>query len=76
MLGYTPVIRKNRDGSIFITDNKGYIADLRFDHLMQDPEWVQEQLVVIPGIVETGLFIDLAGRVVVGYANGNVEILS
>jgi ribose 5-phosphate isomerase A len=76
LLGYLPVMRKKSDGTLFITDNHGYIADLHFDHLMQDPEWVHDQLIAIPGVVETGLFIDLAGRVIVGFANGNVEILT
>jgi ribose 5-phosphate isomerase A len=60
--------------SPFVTDNANLIYECRFAK-MEDPEILEAEIDMIPGVVESGLFIDLATKVVVASANG-VEIRS
>lgn len=48
----------------FITDNGNLIYDCRFDTI-EDPDHLMYEINSIPGVVENGLFIDLASRVIV-----------
>jgi len=59
-----PVLRKT-DDHFYLTDSKNYIADLHFNTIM-NPEETEKLLSLIPGVVETGLFIGIAGMVIVG----------
>lgn len=74
-LGYPGEFRKQADQNLFVTDNGNFILDLQLKGLTWDPQKLDLQLLQIPGVVETGLFLNLAGRVVVGTASGNVKIL-
>lgn len=58
----------------FITDNGNLIYECRFE-LIQDAEMLEAEIDMIPGVVESGLFIDLATKVIVASAKG-VEVLS
>jgi ribose 5-phosphate isomerase A len=60
--------------SPFVTDNANLIYECRFAK-MEDPEILEAEIDMIPGVVESGLFIDLATKVVVASAKG-VEIRS
>ncbi|MBS0625928.1 MAG: ribose-5-phosphate isomerase RpiA [Verrucomicrobia bacterium] len=73
-LGYKGHWRLTSDGSIFITDNGNLIFDVEFDAPPHLPEQVNEDLIHIPGVLETGFFFNLAGRVFTGYADGRVEL--
>ncbi|MDQ8733609.1 ribose-5-phosphate isomerase RpiA [Paenibacillus sp. LHD-38] len=72
-LGAEPVLRKAGDQA-FVTDNGNYIADCHFGSIAQ-PEELHLTLNQIPGIVDNGLFIEMASVVIVGYANGTVRQL-
>lgn len=65
--------RKTSQGLDFVTDGDHFIADC---HIRQipDPEHLAASLNAIPGVVEHGLFIDLASTIVVAGTDG-VEIL-
>jgi ribose 5-phosphate isomerase A len=67
-LGCEPVIRV-ADGRPFVTDNGNLIADCRFDTI-DDPESMESRLNLVPGVVDNGLFIGLADKVIVGSENG------
>jgi ribose 5-phosphate isomerase A len=69
-------LRLGKSDKLYLTDNGNYIYDIHFEKTLNDPEKIEHQLREIVGVVETGLFIHLAGRVIVGYNNGNVEIHS
>lgn len=73
-LGVQAGYRMNKDGSYFITDNGNNIIDIHFPSAIEDPKSIDVLLKKIPGVVETGLFINLAGRVIVGFADGQVVI--
>ncbi len=59
-----------------ITDNGNYVADISFSALLDQPEDHDVKIRSIPGVVETGFFLDIAGRVLVGNSDGTVEIQS
>lgn len=71
-LGCTPVLRK-KDNDIFLSDNGNYIIDCHFSKI-EHPSTLHHHLKQLLGVVETGLFIDMADVVIVGKENG-VEIL-
>ena len=63
-------LRRTDDGSPFVTDGGHYILDCEFPGGMDDPGAVQRKLRERPGVVETGLFLDMARTVVVGEEAG------
>lgn len=52
-----------------ITDNGNYILDCHFDGI-PEPEKVELQLNNIPGVVENGIFVNRADKVIIGTPNG------
>lgn len=66
-------IRKE-DGEIFVTDNGNYILDCDFGKI-EDPVKVTVELNKLPGVVENGIFAEMAEIVVVGYNDGHIEVL-
>lgn len=74
-LGYNGTMRSTNDGSLFVTDNGNYIIDIHFFTHGCSPDTDQAILNSIPGIVETGFFLGLAGRVIVGQYDGSVKII-
>lgn len=57
-----------------VTDNGNLIADAYFRSLRR-PEIVNEKLKKIPGVIETGLFLDMCDVAYVGRKDGRVDIL-
>jgi len=68
-LGATPVLRRNVNGEIFVTDGGHYILDCAFGPIAS-PAGLQRELDGVVGLVEHGLFVGLASRVVVGGPEG------
>lgn len=73
-LGYQGQLRMTSANELFITDNQHLIVDIHFKHLLDEPEKVHEALLHIPGVVDTGFFFNLTGRVITGFADGQVVI--
>ncbi len=57
-----------------VTDNGNLIVDAYFRNLRR-PEIVEEKLRKIPGVVETGLFLQMCDVAYVGRKDGHVDIL-
>jgi ribose 5-phosphate isomerase A len=72
-LGCKPVLRQKQD-QVFITDNGNYIIDCAFGTI-NNPQEINTALRRIPGVVETGLFVQMAHTVILGYENGNTQVL-
>ena len=70
--GYNPKLRM-MDEEIVLTDGNHYTIDLHLQKIT-DPVKLEIELKKLPGIVETGLFINIADMVIVGRAN-SYEIL-
>ena len=64
-------LRKIND-KVFITDNGHHILDCYFEKI-EDAATLNIFLHLIPGVVETGLFINMAHSVIIGRADGIIE---
>ncbi|MDV2582200.1 ribose-5-phosphate isomerase RpiA [Alkalibacillus haloalkaliphilus] len=63
-LGCEAVLRQSQ-GQPFVTNNSQYILDCHFQSI-ENPHILHEQLKTIVGVVETGLFLDMADYIIVG----------
>lgn len=72
--GTSAHLRTNKDSSLLITDNDNYIVDLQLKYPCKKPFEEHLKIKLITGVCETGLFINMAGRVIIGYDDGHVEI--
>jgi ribose 5-phosphate isomerase A len=70
-MGIEPILRQatKKMGPI-VTDNGNFILDLKFPKPILDPAQVAIDLKMIPGIIETGLFVDMTDEVHVGTDEG------
>jgi len=68
-LGAEPVLRV-RDGMPFVTDGGHYIIDCTFHNGITQPREIEAALRSRAGVVETGLFIGMAEKVVVSGEDG------
>ncbi len=71
-MGGTPVIRmgKAKAGPV-VSDNGNMIIDVEFG-IIEDPTGLNRKLKMLPGVVETGLFIDMAVKAFFGQQDGSV----
>ncbi|MBI0026324.1 ribose-5-phosphate isomerase RpiA [Bartonella sp. M0187] len=63
-----------KNNKIFVTDGGHFILDASFSRI-SDPESLSTALFSIPGVVEHGLFLNLANKSVVAMANGEIKVL-
>ncbi len=68
-LGARVTLRRGADGQTWISDNGNYILDCRFGPIA-DPLALQQQLLAIPAVIDSGLFIGMTDTVLVGHAEG------
>jgi ribose 5-phosphate isomerase A len=72
-LGFNPAIRKN--GNLdFITDSGNLIVDLHLNEI-EDAINLERQIKLMPGVVEVGLFNNIADMIVIGKDN-STEIIN
>jgi ribose 5-phosphate isomerase A len=72
VLGATVRLRKDKAGKPFITDEGNHILDCHFGEI-PDPPALAHALSEIPGVVEHGLFINLADLVLLGNGSEMLE---
>jgi ribose 5-phosphate isomerase A len=73
-LGASTSIRSHADGSLVLTDGGNAILDCHFlDDI--DPATRDDQLQVIAGVLETGLFIGLCDTLIIG-RDQDVEVIT
>ena len=63
---------REKEGKVFLTDHHHYILDCYFNSIA-DPAQLNTDLHLIPGVVETGLFINMATKIITGYADGTIK---
>jgi ribose 5-phosphate isomerase A len=71
--GFRVSLRTIESGGPFITDNGNEILDLAATRPIEDPAAVASRLRTPTGVVETGLFVGMADRVLVGHSDGTVD---
>lgn len=73
-LGLKPQTRRGEDRNLFVTDNGNYVIDCSIKELA-NPARLERELLAIPGVVGTGLFLGIADIVLVAMLNGSIKIL-
>lgn len=63
---------RQKNNSVFITDHQHYILDCWFNKIL-NPFELNKNLHLIPGVVETGLFVQMAATIISGYEDGRIE---
>ncbi len=71
--GFRVSHRAARGGAPFVTDNGNEILDLAPADPIEDPAALAAALRAPTGVVETGLFVGMADRVLVGRPDGTVD---
>jgi ribose 5-phosphate isomerase A len=67
--------RRMKGTTPYITDNGNYIVDCAFGEI-KDPPLLQELVNAITGVVDNGLFIHIASKLVLGFNNGDTRVIS
>jgi ribose 5-phosphate isomerase A len=67
-LGCNAEIRK-KNNELFVSDNGNYIVDCFFKKILA-PKKLQREINCIPGVVDNGLFLNIADEVIIGTKNG------
>jgi len=65
-LGASGSLRRDQTGEPFTTDNGNFILDCRFQEGIEDPAALDRAFASRAGVVETGLFLGMAGEALVG----------
>ncbi|KAL6522054.1 putative ribose-5-phosphate isomerase 3, chloroplastic [Orobanche minor] len=63
-------LRLDRDGKPYVTDNSNYIVDLYFKTPIKDSVAAGREIEALEGVVEHGLFLDMATAVIIAGGNG------
>ena len=71
-LGCKRIALRYRNDKIYITDHGHHVLDCRFGEI-NNPVELNTALKEIPGVVETGLFLQMADVALIGYANGMIR---
>ncbi len=75
-MGLNPEFRTTEEDNqeLYKTDNGNYILDCKVQKINRPAE-LHQRLKGLVGVVETGLFVDMATRVIYAHPNGHVEVL-
>ncbi|WP_186577903.1 ribose-5-phosphate isomerase RpiA [Aquibacillus kalidii] len=73
-LGCLPQLRREERDPV-VTDNGNYIVDCHFNTI-SDAKQLDQALNMIPGVVENGLFVDMANELIIGRDDGTIDFLS
>jgi len=68
-LGAMVSLREDKNGDVFKTEQGNNILDCRFGPI-ENPHGLAEKLSMKPGVIEHGLFLNMAGIVIVGGKEG------
>lgn len=74
-MGGKPILRmaQSKSGPL-ITDNGNFIIDVDFG-IIDNPVVLNNKILPIPGVVDTGFFINMASRAYIGQKDGKVLVL-
>ncbi len=69
-IGCEAKLRLENNGEIFVTDNKNYIYHCLFPNGIENPKEMDKKLQSINGVRDTGLFINMATKIIIGNDEG------
>ena len=58
----------------YVTDQNNHILDLHLNEIL-DPKTLSRGLLQIVGVVEVGLFIDMASKIIIGNDDGSCKVI-
>ena len=70
------VTERQQDGGSYRTDNGNAVLDCRFPGGLADPASTDVTITTVPGVVGTGLFVDIATCALLGDSHGAVTKLT
>jgi ribose 5-phosphate isomerase A len=68
-LGARVTLRRGTDGQTWVSDNGNYILDCHFGPIA-DPVALQQELLAIPAVVDSGLFLNMTEMAIIGQDEG------
>ena len=71
-MGLQPKLRVKNDEN-FVTDEGNFILDLNIGHIT-NIQLLETKLKQIPGVVETGLFLDMADIIIIGQGETTITL--
>jgi ribose 5-phosphate isomerase A len=71
-MGSKAILRTTESGTPYVTDDGLYILDIHFGQIANAPETARVMKAMV-GVVEVGLFIGMATKVIAGYEDGHVQ---
>jgi ribose 5-phosphate isomerase A len=74
LLGCDPKRRMNGTEP-YLTDNGNYILDCAFEEII-DPPAIHDAINAITGVVDNGLFIKIATKLVLGFSTGETRVIT
>lgn len=76
-IGFSARLRVDQDNEPFETDNKNYIIEMFFERgVSGDLNEVSDRLLRLNGVIEHGMFLDMATDIVLANKDGSVVILN
>jgi ribose 5-phosphate isomerase A len=73
-LGLNPALRHHKDGSVYLTDENNFILDCSAGEI-SDPQDTAAKIRSIVGVVEHGLFLNMASLALIASDGGVVEVV-
>jgi len=73
--GFEVVVR-HRDGAEVLTDNGNAILDCRLVAGIEDPAALDVAVSIVPGVVGTGLFVEMADVAILGSDDGTTTLIT
>jgi ribose 5-phosphate isomerase A len=73
--GLKASLRKDLEGKPISSDNGNFLIDIQFARFIEYPLGLEILLNSIPGIVETGIFVDFSPHVILGKEDGTLSEL-
>ena len=71
-IGFEITLRRDQKNN-YLTDESNFILDLHLNQI-KDAYLLSRELLVIPGVIEVGLFLDMASKIIVGREDKRVDI--
>ena len=65
---------RRSDTNKYVTDQHNYILDLHLNEIL-DAKTLSLGLLQIVGVVEVGLFIDMASKIIIGNDDGSCKVI-
>jgi len=74
-LGCEKIILRSKEQQTFVSDQGHYILDCYFEKIANAVS-LNQQLNIIPGVVENGLFINMANSAIIAYSDGSIKTIN